>query len=103
MRRNSFAILHHKSLKVLDPNWLDALDLRGFTQLDVSNRDLCGSTFDFNPFVVSTLYRLVENNGVRLPDNVMYDQGFAIMDKHERLEELEEQDDDDERAGIYVS
>ena len=93
MRRIEFAILHHKLQKVLDPDSLEALDLRGFTQLYDSDGKLCGLPFDFNSFVVSTLYGFLGNEGVRLPD-VVYYGAFSYIDKHERLQVLKDEDDD---------
>ena len=95
MRRVEFAIAHHEAQKVLDPCLLPdevVFYLRGFIQLYDSDRELCGSTFDFNSFVVSTLYELLGNKGVHLPD-VVYNEDFIDMDKHERLQVLEGQDD----------
>ena len=68
------------------------LYLRGFIYFYDSDGELCGSTFDFNSYVVSTLYELFGNKGVHLPD-VVYNEDFIYMDKHERLQVLKEQDD----------
>ena len=99
MRRIEFAIAHHGVHKVLDPaSPEDVLDLCGFTQLYDSDGDLCGLPFDYNSFVVSTLYGLLGSNGVHLPE-VMYDEDFVDMDGDERLELLEGQRDNDKRYG----
>ena len=49
--------------------------------------------FNFDSFVVSTLYGLLGNKGVHLPDAVYY-ESFSYIDKHERLHVLKEEDDD---------
>jgi hypothetical protein len=84
MRRIEFAIAHHKFQKILDPDTLDILDPRGFTLHYDSDGDLCGSPFDFNSFVVSTLYSLLGSTGVELPEDVMYDEDFAELDEAQR-------------------
>ena len=110
MRRIEFAIAHHGVQKVLDPCLPDnVLDLRGFIQLDDSDDDddddfdddfdgeLCVSTFDFNSFVVSTLYGLLGNKGVRLPD-VVYNENLIDLVDGDRIQLLE--DEDARRYGI---
>jgi hypothetical protein len=93
MRRIEFAVAHHTFQKILDPVTLDILDPRGFTLHYNIDGDLCGSPFDFNSFVVSTLYSFLGSKGVELPDDVLYDEDFSELDEEERREALEDLDE----------